>query len=92
MSFDDKEHPPGKGAISYGSYLKVPDLIGLQQLVSDPGHHDELLFIIVHQTYELWFKQILHELGAVRDAMFAVAGQLGTATGNLDQHALVPCE
>ena len=41
MSFDDKEHPPGKGAISYGSYLRVPDLIALQDLVSDPGHHDE---------------------------------------------------
>lgn len=65
MSFDDQEHPPGKGAISYGSYLKVSDLIGLQELVSEPGHHDELLFIIIHQTYELWFKQILHEVDAI---------------------------
>ena len=65
MSFDDKTHPPGKGAISYGSYLRVHDLVDLQHAVSSPPHHDELLFIIVHQTYELWFKLLLHELDAV---------------------------
>jgi len=48
--------------ITYGSYLKVPDLLTLQQTLSRPEHHDELLFIISHQVYELWFKQILHEL------------------------------
>ena len=69
MSFDDQTHPPGKGAISYGSYLRVNDLVGLQQLVSDPGHHDELLFIVVHQTYELWFKQLLHELDTIASMM-----------------------
>jgi len=69
MSFDDQKHPPGKGAISYGSYLRVNDLVGLQQLVSDPGHHDELLFIVVHQTYELWFKQLLHELDTIASIM-----------------------
>jgi tryptophan 2,3-dioxygenase len=42
----------------------VQDLINLQDLLSDPAHHDELLFITVHQAYELWFKQILHELDA----------------------------
>jgi len=71
MSFDESTHPPGKGAISYGSYLRVPDLIGLQQVVSDPGHHDELLFIIVHQTYELWFKQLLHEIDTIGSMMGA---------------------
>jgi tryptophan 2,3-dioxygenase len=55
----------GKNApLSYNQYLKVPELIGLQQTLSDPTSHDELLFIIIHQTYELWFKQILHELDA----------------------------
>jgi tryptophan 2,3-dioxygenase len=50
--------------LSYNKYLRVPDLIQLQNCLSDPAHHDELLFITIHQTYELWFKQILHELDA----------------------------
>ncbi|CAN5842987.1 tryptophan 2,3-dioxygenase family protein [soil metagenome] len=55
----------GKTApLSYNKYLRVPDLIGLQGCLSGPEHHDELLFITVHQAYELWFKQILHELDA----------------------------
>jgi tryptophan 2,3-dioxygenase len=55
----------GKAApLSYNKYLKVPELIALQETLSDPQSHDELLFIIIHQTYELWFKQILHELDA----------------------------
>src|ERR687890_107629 len=51
-------------ALSYNKYLRVQDLINLQDCLSDPAHHDELLFITVHQAYELWFKQILHELDA----------------------------
>lgn len=55
----------GKGApLSYNKYLKVPELIRLQETLSEPASHDELLFIIIHQTYELWFKQVLHELDA----------------------------
>lgn len=55
----------GKNALlSYNKYLKVPELIKLQETLSVPASHDELLFIVVHQTYELWFKQILHELDA----------------------------
>src|SRR5437667_6850929 len=50
--------------LSYNKYLRVPELIGLQDCLSDPAHHDELLFITIHQTYELWFKQILHEIDA----------------------------
>ncbi|MEO8434055.1 MAG: tryptophan 2,3-dioxygenase family protein [Pyrinomonadaceae bacterium] len=50
--------------LSYNKYLRVPELIELQSLLSDPAHHDELLFITVHQAYELWFKQILHEIDA----------------------------
>jgi tryptophan 2,3-dioxygenase len=51
--------------LSYNKYLRVADLIGLQNCLSDPAHHDELLFITTHQAYELWFKQILHEIDAV---------------------------
>ena len=51
--------------LSYNKYLRVADLIALQNCLSDPAHHDELLFITVHQAYELWFKQILHEIDAV---------------------------
>ncbi|MFN0012320.1 MAG: tryptophan 2,3-dioxygenase [Phycisphaerales bacterium] len=51
--------------LTYGGYLKVPELLTLQQPRSQPAHHDELLFIISHQVYELWFKQLLHELGAI---------------------------
>ena len=55
----------GKNApLSYNEYLKVPELIKLQATLSEPASHDELLFIIIHQTYELWFKQILHEIDA----------------------------
>jgi tryptophan 2,3-dioxygenase len=50
--------------LSYNEYLSVSELIGLQKCRSDPAHHDELLFITVHQAYELWFKQILHEIDA----------------------------
>lgn len=50
--------------LSYNRYLKVKDLLSLQQTVSEPVSHDETLFIIIHQTYELWFKQILHEIDA----------------------------
>ena len=55
--------------LSYNKYLRVQDLIKLQDCLSDPAHHDELLFITVHQAYELWFKQILHELDAVVSMM-----------------------
>ena len=51
--------------LTYSSYLKVPELLKLQQPQSSPQHHDELLFIIVHQTYELWFRELLHDLDAV---------------------------
>ncbi len=55
----------GKDApLSYNKYLRVPELIDLQTCLSSPSHHDELLFITVHQAYELWFKQILHEVDA----------------------------
>lgn len=49
-------------ALTYSKYLKVSELLELQHLLSQPPHHDEMLFIVIHQTYELWFKLILHEL------------------------------
>lgn len=55
----------GKGGLlTYNEYLKVPELLQLQRTLSDPVSHDEQLFIIIHQTYELWFKQLLHEADA----------------------------
>lgn len=47
--------------MTYHSYLKIKELLNLQELQS-PGEHDEMLFIIIHQSYELWFKEMLHEL------------------------------
>ncbi len=72
----------GEGApLSYNKYLRVAELIGLQECLSDPAHHDELLFITIHQTYELWFKQVLHEIDAacrqlVEDRAFAATRSL----------------
>ncbi|MFZ5870326.1 MAG: tryptophan 2,3-dioxygenase [Actinomycetota bacterium] len=59
------------GRLTYGSYLRLDQLLSAQVLQSDPPAHDELLFITVHQVYELWFGQLLHDLVAVREAMFA---------------------
>jgi tryptophan 2,3-dioxygenase len=55
--------------LSYGSYLKVPELLSLQERQSK--EHDELLFIVAHQVYELWFKVVLFELEAARDEIAA---------------------
>ena len=59
--------------LTYGSYLQLEQLLGSQLLESEPPAHDELLFITIHQVYELWFKQLLHEATAARDAMLAHA-------------------
>jgi tryptophan 2,3-dioxygenase len=59
------------GQLSYGSYLRIPQLLDQQRPESSPPAHDELLFIIVHQAYELWFKLLLHELDDARDRMLA---------------------
>jgi tryptophan 2,3-dioxygenase len=49
-------------SVTYGEYLKVPQLLDLQAPRSEPAQHDEMLFIVIHQVYELWFKLLLHEL------------------------------
>ena len=58
-------------AVTYASYLKVEELLDLQVLQSDPPEHDELLFIIIHQVYELWFKVLLHGLDRVKKKLSA---------------------
>jgi len=73
--------PPEPGRLTYSSYLKVPELLEMQQPQSSPPHHDELLFILVHQTYELWFKELLHDL----DAVVANLQRAGTAPESRDE-------
>jgi tryptophan 2,3-dioxygenase len=55
--------------LTYGSYLRLSQLLDSQHLESSPPAHDELLFITIHQVYELWFQQLLHEAETARDAM-----------------------
>ena len=57
--------------MSYGGYLDLPTLLAAQRPISRPEHHDELLFIIQHQTTELWLKLVLHELETARDLLRA---------------------
>lgn len=58
-------------ATTYSSYLAVDELLALQRPLSDGPEHDEMLFIIIHQSYELWFKQLIHELLAAQVALEA---------------------
>src|SRR5436309_1458554 len=58
------------GELSYGKYLRILELLSLQTPVSSPPAHDELLFIVVHQSFELWFDLVLFELETVREALF----------------------
>ena len=72
MDANDISFGESRGAdaqLTYGSYLRLAELLDNQRLESDPPAHDELLFITIHQVYELWFKQLLHEATAARDAM-----------------------
>ena len=64
--------------LTYGEYLKVKDLLSLQKVLSSPPHHDEPLFIVIHQVYELWFKLILHEVDSA--AAHLQADGVGEAT------------
>ena len=75
MSIPATAHFGEQGArLTYGRYLRLEQLLGAQHLESDPTAHDELLFITVHQVYELWFKQLLHEGTAARDVMLSEPG------------------
>ena len=75
-ALDGEEVPPAApepehvtaGGTDYATYLLIDDLLELQRPIT-AGAHDELLFIVVHQAYELWFKLILHELATARDEL-----------------------
>src|ERR687891_1606374 len=58
-------------AVTYGTYLKVDELLALQQPRSAGPEHDEMLFIVIHQVYELWFKELLHEFDRVLQLLTA---------------------
>ena len=61
---ESEPEPQPAGGTEYAAYLLIDDLLELQRPITD-GAHDELLFIIVHQAYELWFKLMLHELARI---------------------------
>jgi tryptophan 2,3-dioxygenase len=58
-------------SVTYGSYLAVDELLALQRPRSEGPEHDEMLFIVIHQVYELWFKQVLHEVDHVIELLDA---------------------
>jgi tryptophan 2,3-dioxygenase len=64
--------------LAYKDYLKIDELLSLQNLISKPRQHDEVLFIIAHQTFELWFKLILNELESSIHLM--ISGSVPEAT------------
>jgi tryptophan 2,3-dioxygenase len=64
-TFSSKGIPVPSTSLSYAEYLQLDKLLALQRTLSDPPEHDELLFIVVHQVYELWFRQLLHEIDAL---------------------------
>lgn len=68
---DFRASPEGRVNLSYGAYLHLDELLSAQHPVSRPEHHDELLFVIQHQTSELWLKLMLHELRAVQAQLAA---------------------
>ena len=57
----------GREYLDYATYLGLDELLATQRPLSDPPHHDEMLFIVQHQTTELWFKLMLHELRAATE-------------------------
>jgi len=71
-------HTDLAGRMTYGGYLRLDRLLSAQQPLSDPPHHDELLFIVQHQVSELWLKLLVHELSA--------------ATAHLQRDELGPCQ
>ncbi|MEL0148495.1 MAG: tryptophan 2,3-dioxygenase family protein, partial [Actinomycetota bacterium] len=78
-------------ALNYMNYLAVDELLSLQRPVSDGPEHDELLFITIHQVYELWFKQLLHEIEQAQREMDAVRTQDVLATLNRVKVILAVC-
>jgi tryptophan 2,3-dioxygenase len=60
-------HTDLEGRLTYGGYLRLDQLLSAQQPLSNPPHHDEMLFIVQHQVSELWLKLLIHELSAATD-------------------------
>jgi tryptophan 2,3-dioxygenase len=79
--------PPPPGVLTYGAYLHVPELLDLQKCRSDPEEHDEMLFIVIHQVYELWFKLVMHELDKAHQNL--VDGKLFMALATLKRIRVV---
>ena len=79
---------PSDDELNYGSYLALDELLALQRLRSSPEHPDELLFIVVHQASELWFKLIIHELRGLV-ARFQESDTLGAVAAVKRLNALV---
>jgi tryptophan 2,3-dioxygenase len=71
---------PAPAGLTYASYLQIDQLLSLQELRSTGPEHDEMLFIVIHQVYELWFKQIIHELDDLRRSLEACDQPRATAT------------
>ncbi len=67
-------------ALTYGQYLAIDELLSLQRPLSDGPEHDEMLFIVIHQVYELWFKQMLHEGERLRATLEAGDGIAASST------------
>ena len=65
--------------LTYGDYLKLDDLLALQTPQSEGPEHDEMLFIVIHQVYELWFKLVLHEVERLQRALEAGEGAVAMA-------------
>ena len=65
--------------LTYGDYLKLDDLLALQAPQSEGPEHDEMLFIVIHQVYELWFKLVLHEVLHLQRSLEAGEGSLAMA-------------
>jgi tryptophan 2,3-dioxygenase len=76
-SSDDVRFGEQGALLTYGSYLRLEQLLDAQHLESEPPAHDELLFITIHQVYELWFQQLLHEAETVRDALVTTEAASG---------------
>ena len=76
-----------KALVNYQSYLAIEELLSLQRPVSDPPEHDEQLFIIIHQVYELWFKLTMHELTKLYANLYA--GELYQAISTLKRVRMV---
>lgn len=72
--------PSASKPLTYASYLKVEELLSLQRPLSEGPEHDEMLFIVIHQVYELWFREVLHELDHLEERLTAGDGVRSQAT------------